>query len=186
MRTILDCLTHIVIFFVAFFVSFFVGSFLKGLFVSGVKQGLSEVKNRTEKIISPEKHAKRKVVEVPFTYKYGQIWVYAKINGEEFKFALDTGCAHMQITRSIYRRLRSRNVLGKVRGRGNYKDATGKVTAQDVIIIERVSLGGMVARNVICSISESDDAMLLLGLAALKQYGKCEIDYNKRVVRFIR
>jgi len=122
-------------------------------------------------------------VDIPFKYNESrQMVVEAQLNGHSINMVFDTGSPTMQLTRSTYNKLRKAGILKAPYRRDAFIDANGGVKNKDIVLIESVKLGNMAAHNVPCTIADSEEAPVLFGLDAIKQYGQLNIDYKNKTI----
>ena len=57
-------------------------------------------------------------------------------------------------------------------------DATGRVSTNAIINLKDVTIGGITVHNVKASVSESQEAPLLLGQTVLSRFGTVTVDYK--------
>ena len=127
------------------------------------------------------------VIEVPFK-KYGGVrTVQVKINDcAEFPMIFDTGCSGVSMsilelsTLIKHGYISENDVVGMTRA----QIADGSVVEQAVVNLKKLQIGDYVCYNIEASISEHEEAPLLLGNGALKEVESFSIDDNAGVIKF--
>ena len=112
--------------------------------------------------------------------KSGVYYVPVTINGTEMEFVFDTGasvvCLSVVEASFLYRqgKLTQEDFVGQ----GQMFDATGRVSTNAIINLKDVTIGGITVHNVKASVSESQEAPLLLGQTVLSRFGTVTVDYH--------
>lgn len=112
--------------------------------------------------------------------KSGVYYVPAKVNGTEMEFVFDTGasvvCLSVVEASFLYRqgKLSKEDFVGH----GQMFDATGRVSTNAIINLKDVTIGCITVHNVKASVSESQEAPLLLGQTVLSRFGTVTVDYK--------
>lgn len=127
------------------------------------------------------------VIEVPFK-KYGGVrTVQVKINDcAEFPMIFDTGCSGVSMsilelsTLIKHGYISENDVVGMTRA----QIADGSVVEQAVVNLRKLQIGDYECYNVEASISEHEEAPLLLGNGALKDVESFSIDDQAGVIKF--
>ena len=70
-----------------------------------------------------------------------------------------------------------------IKGKEYYGTASGDIAEGTVIILRKVSFGGMELDNVKASVVHNQQAPLLLGQTVLNRLGKIEIDYGRNMLK---
>ena len=128
-----------------------------------------------------QRHAPRGVQrEIEMRNEGGVYFVPVNINGVDMEFIIDTGASIVSLSMLeaafLYKqgRLTNEDIIGE----GEFVDATGRVSTNAIINLKDVTLGGITIHDVKASVSESQEAPLLLGQTVLSRFGKVTIDYD--------
>ena len=110
----------------------------------------------------------------------GVYFVPVNINGVDMEFIIDTGASIVSLSMVeaafLYKQGRLSN--DDIIGEGQFVDATGHVSTNAIINLRDVTVGGITIHDVKASVSESQEAPLLLGQTVLSRFGKVTIDYD--------
>ena len=123
--------------------------------------------------------------EVPFTKDNGVTKVKCTINDLPLHFIFDTGASDVTIS-SVEAQFMLKNDYLKptdIKGKEYYGTASGDIAEGTVIILRKVSFGGMELDNVKASVVHNQQAPLLLGQTVLNRLGKIEIDYGRNMLK---
>ena len=128
-----------------------------------------------------QRHAPRGVQrEIEMRNEGGVYYVPVNINGVDMEFIIDTGASIVSLSMVeaafLYKqgRLSNEDIIGE----GQFVDATGRVTTNAIINLRDVTVGGITIHDVKASVSEQQEAPLLLGQTVLSRFGKVTIDYD--------
>jgi aspartyl protease family protein len=111
----------------------------------------------------------------------GVFQIPVEVDGVKMFFIFDTGASSISISETeanfLYKQglLTNEDIIGKV----NFLDATGDISEGTVIVLKTVKIGNIVLDNIEASVVHNQNAPLLFGQSALKNFGKISID-NKR------
>ena len=127
------------------------------------------------------------VVEVPFKKLSGVRTIQVKINDcAEFPMIFDTGCSGVSMsilelsTLIKHGYISENDVIGMTRA----QIADGSIVEQAVVNLRKLQIGDYECYNVEASISEHEEAPLLLGNGALKDVESFSIDDQAGVIKF--
>ncbi len=127
------------------------------------------------------------VIEVPFK-KYGGVrTVQVKINDcAEFPMIFDTGCSGVSMSVLELNTLIKHGYISAndVVGMTYAQIADGSVIEKAVVNLKKLQIGDYECCDVEASISENEDAPLLLGNGALKDVESFSIDDQAGVIKF--
>lgn len=106
------------------------------------------------------------------------------VNGAKMKFIFDTGAASVSLSKTMADYLFDNKYLltSDITGTKKFQDATGRITTKKIVNIKDIELGGLHINNVEASISESQDAPLLLGQSVIEKLGKVTISSGELVI----
>jgi clan AA aspartic protease (TIGR02281 family) len=103
------------------------------------------------------------------------------VGGLPIRALVDTGCAYpMVVPERIAEMLEFEGHAFKA-GRNKAVLADGHAQDIDIVLIDSVTVGGRVLRNVETAVVASPDAAVLLGLGALNQIGPYKIEGDRIV-----
>ncbi|MCQ2272210.1 MAG: retroviral-like aspartic protease family protein [Bacteroidales bacterium] len=128
-----------------------------------------------------------KMVEVPFKKQDGVRIIQVKVNDcAEFPMIFDTGCSGMSISILELATLVKHGYITEddIVGITQAQIADGTVINEAVINLKKLKIGDYVCYNVKASISENEDAPLLLGNGALKDVESFSVDDDACIIRF--
>lgn len=119
-------------------------------------------------------------VQLRMNEESGLYYVPLKVNGVEMEFTLDTGCSSMQMSKYDMLKLKNLNVISydDYIGEIEATDADGNKTICQVYNIDEINIGGYKVRNINCAVSESENAMKLIGQELFINFSKITIDYE--------
>lgn len=125
------------------------------------------------------------IVEIPFKQHGGVRTVQAKINDcAEFPMIFDTGCSGVAIsilelgTLVKHGYISEEDVIGMTRA----QIADGSIVENAVVNLKKLQIGDYVCYNVEASVSDNEQAPLLLGNGALKDVESFNIDDKGKVI----
>ena len=153
------------------------GGTLKGIWVDGVYvSGSSKVK--TDSTVIQLIPTPGGVYEVPIL-----INSVLKID-----FIFDTGASEVFLTPDVILtliRTKTINDADILEGK-SFVDANGNVNESLRFNLKEIKLGNYTLHNIPCGVSETIQGLSLLGLSALKELGKIEINFNESTIKVIR
>ncbi|WP_114964486.1 retropepsin-like aspartic protease family protein [Alkalilacustris brevis] len=114
-------------------------------------------------------------VEVPRAPD-GHYYITLEIEGEPVRFVVDTGATDMVISHDDARRIGLDPDTLSYTGRA--QTANGVVRTARVTL-DRVSLGGIVDRNVTAWVNEGELGLSLLGMSYLQRFARIEIERDR-------
>ena len=116
----------------------------------------------------------------------GVCFVPVNINGVDMEFIFDTGASIVSLSMVEAAFLYKQGKLGNedIVGQGQFVDATGRVSTNAIINLRDVTIGGTTIHDVQASVSENQEAPLLLGQTVLSRFGKVTIDYDHNRITF--
>lgn len=114
----------------------------------------------------------------------GIYYVSCKINGVPAKFIFDTGASKISLSAGFAQELLDKGLLSDndVLGEGKVSIADGSTSSVIVVNIRDVEIGGFHLSNVQATITEQQNAPLLLGQSAIQQLGRVTIDGYKLII----
>lgn len=125
------------------------------------------------------------IVEIPFKQQGGVRTVQVKINDcAEFPMIFDTGCSGVAIsilelgTLIKHGYISEEDVIGMTRA----QIADGSIVENAVVNLKKLQIGDYVCCNVEASVSDNEQAPLLLGNGALKDVESFNIDDKRKVI----
>ncbi len=128
------------------------------------------------------------VIEVPFKQQGGVRIIQVKINDcAEFPMIFDTGCSGMSISILELATLVKHGYITEddIVGITQAQIADGSIINEAVVNLKKLKIGDYECRNIKASISENEEAPLLLGNGALKNVESFHVDDDARVIRFV-
>jgi len=118
--------------------------------------------------------------EIEMRNENGVCYVPVKINGVDMEFIFDTGASIVSLSMVeagfLYKQGKLTNE--DIEGEGQFVDATGRVSTNAIINLRNVTIGDITIYDVKASVSENQEAPLLLGQTVLSRFGKVTIDYD--------
>ena len=164
--------------------------FVPAMYDDSVVSSIDTTKAVTQKIEPvPEPKADRTSgppVTIKMKKQNGVYIIPMKINGIELDFIFDTGAGSISISdleaSLLYKqgKITQDDILGK----GNFTDATGRISEGAIINLKEVSLSGRTIYNVQAGVVHNSEAPLLLGQTVLQRFGKITIDYENSEITF--
>lgn len=142
------------------------------------KQVINFINNKVEKISDDN------VIELDKDYESGLFTLSAKVNGVDMNFILDTGCSSLQMSNLDFKFLKRQGVINEY----DYitdmltTNADGITSSNKVYNINTLEIGGYKIKNVMCIVSNSPDAMLLLGQEVLSEFKNVTISYKNHTL----
>jgi aspartyl protease family protein len=125
------------------------------------------------------------MVEIPFKQHGGVRIVQVKINDcAEFPMIFDTGCSGVAMsilelgTLVKHGYISEEDVIGMTRA----QIADGSIVENAVVNLKKLQIGDYVCYNVEASVSDNEQAPLLLGNGALKDVESFNIDDKRKVI----
>ncbi|PWK16766.1 retropepsin-like aspartic protease [Xanthomarina spongicola] len=114
----------------------------------------------------------------------GVYTVPCKVNGIPMDFIFDTGASNVTISLTEATFLIKQGLLGKndIKESVKYQIANGDINEGTNIILREIEIAGLKIKNVKATIVHEQNAPLLLGMSALSQLGKIEIENNKLII----
>jgi clan AA aspartic protease (TIGR02281 family) len=114
----------------------------------------------------------------------GVYTVPCKVNGIPMNFIFDTGASNVTISLTEATFLIKQGLLGKndIKESVKYQIANGDINEGTNIILREIEVAGLKIKNVKAIIVREQNAPLLLGMSALGQLGKIEIENNKLII----
>ncbi|MBG25674.1 MULTISPECIES: retropepsin-like aspartic protease [Croceibacter] len=114
----------------------------------------------------------------------GVYTVPCKVNGIPMNFIFDTGASNVTISLTEATFLIKQGLLGKndIKESVKYQIANGDVNEGTNIILREIEVAGLKIKNVEATIVHEQNAPLLLGMSALSQLGKIEIENNTLII----
>ncbi|NLP59315.1 retropepsin-like aspartic protease [Lutibacter sp. B1] len=114
----------------------------------------------------------------------GVYTVPCKVNGIPMNFIFDTGASNVTISLTEATFLIKQGLLGEndIKESVKYQIANGDVNEGTNIILREIEIAGLKIQNVKATIVHEQNAPLLLGMSALSQLGKIEIENNKLII----
>lgn len=132
-----------------------------------------------------ETYSYRGAVEIPFKQHGGVRTVQVKINDcAEFPMIFDTGCSGVAIsilelgTLIKHGYISEDDVIGMTRA----QIADGSIVENAVVNLRKLQIGDYVCYDVEASVSDNEQAPLLLGNGALKDVESFNIDDKRKVI----
>lgn len=109
-----------------------------------------------------------------------------EINGVSMDFIFDTGAGLISISETKVNELSEQGKFSPddIIGKGNFRDASGDISENDIIKLKSVKIGDRMLNNVEASVVRNLEAPLLMGQSALQKFGKISIDYQKEEIVF--
>ncbi|WP_418637509.1 TIGR02281 family clan AA aspartic protease [Winogradskyella sp.] len=114
----------------------------------------------------------------------GVYTVPCKVNGIPMDFIFDTGASNVTISLTEATFLIKQGLLEKndIKETVKYQIANGDVNEGTNIILREIEVAGLKIKNIKATIVHEQNAPLLLGMSALNQLGKIEINNNKLII----
>ena len=114
----------------------------------------------------------------------GVYTVPCKVNGIPMDFIFDTGASNVTISLTEATFLIKQGLLGKndIKESVKYQIANGDINEGTNIILREIEVAGLKIKNVKATIVHEQNAPLLLGMSALSQLGKIEIENNTLII----
>jgi tetratricopeptide (TPR) repeat protein len=126
--------------------------------------------------------------EIPYKIEQGTCTVPCQINKLPLNFTFDTGAADVTLSKVEADFMLKNGFLSSkdIGGVIHHVIADGSVTEDRAVLLREVNFGGLSLKNVRASISQKQQASLLLGQSVLGQLGSIEIDNAAHVLRIKR
>lgn len=128
----------------------------------------------------PEKKYTRRTITLPFFWNAGIMVVTCHVNGIPTYLYFDSGAAEVQLTSAEKDRMLNEGILTKddLLGTLATSNADGSMNEDSYVILKSILLDDLLLTDVRAIISDSPQAMLLLGQSVLSRFEKVEIDYE--------
>ncbi len=109
------------------------------------------------------------------------------VNGVKMKFVFDTGAAMVSMSQSMAQFLLDGEYLSvsDIKGTGKFQMADGRIVNGTIIMLRDIEIGGMHIHNIKASVSEEQNAPLLLGQTAIQELGRVSIEGNKLIIHSV-
>ncbi len=106
------------------------------------------------------------------------------VNGVKMKMVFDTGASAVSISRFMANYLYENDYLAKedIIGTTKVQTADGNISNNVVINLRDIDISGLHLENVKATVTESQDAPLLLGQSAIEKLGPITIDGNRLII----
>jgi len=142
---------------------------------------------QTSQLISIVKNSSAQVVIQLKKQRSGVYTIPCKLNGLQSDFIFDTGASTVSISLEEAMRLMQKGLIDNedFYGTAFYEDATGKISEGYKINIKSLEIDKIVLTNVEATIVNSINAPLLLGISALEQIGKVNLDLQRHTLTII-
>lgn len=134
-----------------------------------------------------ENYSYSNIVEIPFKQQGGVRTVQVKINDcAEFPMIFDTGCSGVSMSILELGTLIKHGYISEsdVVGITQAQIADGSIIEKAVVNLRKLQVGDYVCYNIEASISENENAPLLLGNGALKDVESFSIDDKAKIIKF--
>lgn len=118
----------------------------------------------------------------------GAFIVPCKVNGVPMNFIFDTGATDVTISLTEAEFLVKQGLLKKedIKVTVQYQIASGEIREGTKINLREIEINGLKLNNISATIVHEQNAPLLLGMSALSQLGKIEIENNKLIINDFR
>lgn len=126
-------------------------------------------------------------VIVPFNDYAGVRTIQVKINNcSEFQMIFDTGCSGMTLSIAEVYVLAKQGCItaDDIEGYGSSIIADGSIIENMIINLRKIQIGDLVCYNVKASVSDNENAPLLLGNGVLNQVESFSIDNLNKTIKF--
>jgi len=116
----------------------------------------------------------------------GVFQIPVEVDGVKMFFIFDTGASTISISETeanfLYKQglFKNEDIVGNV----NFSDANGDISEGTVIVLKTVKIGNIVLNSIEASVVHNQNAPLLFGQSALKEFGKISIDNNRGEITF--
>lgn len=106
------------------------------------------------------------------------------VNGVKMKFIFDTGASTVCISQTMAQFLLDGDYLSvdDIVGTGQSQIADGSIVNHVVIVLRDIEIGGMHIHNIKATVTEGQNAPLLLGQSAISELGRISIEGNRLVI----
>lgn len=134
-----------------------------------------------------ESVAAAEIVSVPFTERGGVKYVDVSVNGVGFEMIFDTGCsgAHISAAEANYLYTKGSLTDDDILGKSQSQIANGTIVEDMVVNLKEVVVGGKIrCTNVTATVSDNDNAPLLLGNEVLNRVASYSIDNENQTIEF--
>lgn len=126
-------------------------------------------------------------VVVPFNDYGGVRTIQVKINNcSEFPMIFDTGCSGMTLSiAEVYVLAKQGCIFAEdIEGYGYSTIADGSIVQDMIINLRQIQIGELVCHNIKASVSENENAPLLLGNGVLNQVESFSTDNVNKTIKF--
>ncbi len=127
-------------------------------------------------------------VIVPFKDYGGVRTIQVKINNcSEFPMIFDTGCSGLTLSIAEVYVLAKQGCISAddIEGYGYSTIADGSIVQNMIINLHEIKIGDLACRNVKASVSDNENAPLLLGNGVLNQVESFSTDNVNKTIRFV-
>lgn len=127
------------------------------------------------------------VISIPFTERGGVKYVNVSVNGFGFEMIFDTGCSGTLISVAEANYLYQKGYLTQddIVGVAKSQIADGSIVENMVIILREVVLDGKICcPDVTATVSDNNNAPLLLGNEVLNRVAAYAVDNENRTINF--
>lgn len=134
-----------------------------------------------------EQMANTEIVSIPFTDKDGVKYVNVSVNGFGFEMIFDTGCSGTLISVAEANYLYQKGYLTEddILGISHSQIADGSIVEDMVINLKEVILDGKIrCTDVTATVSENNNAPLLLGNEVLNRVAAYAVDNESKTINF--
>lgn len=134
-----------------------------------------------------EEYEEDNVVIVPFQNCGGVRTIQVKINDcSEFPMIFDTGCSCVSLSVAEVYVLAKQGCIAAddIEGYGYSTIADGSIVPNTIINLHEIQIGELVCYNVKASVSNNENAPLLLGNGVLNQVESFSTDNANRIIKF--
>ena len=132
------------------------------------------------------KRSERSIIKVPYTEMGNVKVIPVKLNGQPMNMIFDTGCSGIHISLHELQTLWKNGQFEEsdIIGSSYSQIADGSIVENAIVNLKKLQIGDYVCYNIEASISEHEEAPLLLGNGALKEVESFSIDDNAGVIKF--
>jgi len=147
---------------------------------TGTNQLAGDVSSSSYDVVENDESTEIKLVKISGVYE-----VPITINNTiKLNFIFDSGAADVLISPDIAIVLSRSGTLTESDRLSDmeYTNASGVVELHERYNLKSISIGNRTIHNVVCGVSNSLEAPLLLGQAALSKFGKFTFDYDREIL----
>ncbi len=136
------------------------------------------------KVITSIKFKNLKKNTIYLTEEQNMKFLELNFNGLTYKFMLDTGASNVIINKSILSDLLSNDIISKENyvGDSYAKIADGSIIACQNWLVPKLNIGNQTIKNLIVSVIDSENSMLLFGMGGLKKLKVQELNLNENEI----